>query len=61
MIFEIEWIDEHTHWEAWQLMEERSPILSFVDATTVMVARELRCAVFTFDNDFRQVGLTVIP
>lgn len=59
--YELVWLDEDLHWSAWQLMMDHWPRLSFVDATSVIVARELGCAVFTFDNDFRQEGLPVIP
>ena len=59
--FNIQWIDTDTHWAGWELMIARWPRLSLVDATTVLVARQLGCAVFTFDEDFRQEGLTVIP
>lgn len=60
-LFEIEWIDMDTHRESWGLMVARWPRLSLVDATTVVVAQQLRCTVFTFDEDFRQEGLPVIP
>ncbi|GEM_PF-6706686 len=60
-LFYIRWINMETHWQAWQLMQERWPRLSFVDATTIVVARALQCTVFTFDNDFRQEGLPVLP
>ncbi len=59
----IIWIDRRLADEAWTILERyRDVPLSFTDATTVAAARSRRIReVFTFDDDFEAVGLTVAP
>ena len=42
-------------------MAERGRGLSFVDWTTVVLSREMRVPVFTFDAGFANQGLAVVP
>ena len=59
---EVIWIDERMHEAAWErFMERRGSGLSFVDWTIVVASREISAAVFTFDSDFADEGLAVIP
>ncbi|MDO8635227.1 MAG: PIN domain-containing protein [Dehalococcoidia bacterium] len=61
-IFNIFWIDQSIHWEAWKSMVEKKGIgLNLVDWTTAIVANQLGASVFTFDKDFYNEGLSVIP
>ena len=55
------WIDERTHWQAWEILKE-SPgrRLSFVDCTTVVLANALGATVFAFDEDFRQQNIPLL-
>ena len=56
------WIDSRVHTEAWdRYMAERGRGLSFVDWTTVVLSREMRVPVFTFDAGFANQGLAVVP
>jgi predicted nucleic acid-binding protein len=60
--FQVVWIDQTIHWEAWDAMSEtKGRSLSFVDWSTVIVARRLGAAVFSFDSDFAGQGLVCIP
>ena len=61
-VVNVYWIDAATHQAAWEAMVLRDgKDLSFVDWTTVLVARRLKAAVFGFDADLRTEDLTVIP
>jgi len=52
------WINRRTHWQAWEILKETSGReLSFVDCTTVVLAKALGASVFAFDEDFRQQGI----
>jgi predicted nucleic acid-binding protein len=57
----ILWADEPTHWDAWDMLEARAGRLSFVDCTSVLLARRLGAAVFAFDDHFNQEGLRLLP
>ncbi|MBM3209598.1 PIN domain-containing protein [Candidatus Shapirobacteria bacterium] len=47
---------------AWQRLKEPKFSLSFVDTTNVILMERLGLKeIFAFDEDFRQVGLKVIP
>jgi predicted nucleic acid-binding protein len=59
--FHFLWIDRHTHWQAWEILKEQySREISFVDLTTVLLAKSLDARVFAFDEDFRQEGIFLI-
>ena len=58
----IVWATKRTHWEAWDFLKQRSGRgLSFVDCTTVVIARSLDAKVFGFDEGFASEGLVIIP
>ena len=55
------WIDSRTHWQAWEILKETPRRrLSFVDCTTVVLAKALRASVFAFDEDFKQEGIVLL-
>ena len=55
------WIDRRTHWQAWGILKETSGRgLSFVDCTTVVLAKALGATVFAFDEDFRQEDIVLL-
>ena len=57
----ILWVDAINHWSSWDAMRERQGTsLSFVDWTTVVLAKSLDAKVFAFDEDFVREGLEVI-
>jgi predicted nucleic acid-binding protein len=61
-VWDIFWVDRATHEEAWKRMLERNGArLSFVDWSTIVAAENARAVIFTFDQDFQQEGLIVIP
>lgn len=61
-ITKVHWIDEHMHYQAWNLLASRDGVgPSLVDWTTILVARSLGGLVFTFDRHFEAEGLSVIP
>lgn len=56
------WIEQSLHAAAWgEFVARQGQRLSFVDCTTLLVARGLRAAVFSFDTDFTLEGLSVVP
>lgn len=56
------WMDEPLHRAVWAEFAERSgQRLSFVDCSTLLIARALGATVFTFDSDFSLEGLPVVP
>lgn len=55
------WIDRRAHWQAWEILKEPSERrLSFVDCTTVVLAKALGATVFAFDEDFKQEGIVLL-
>lgn len=55
------WVDSLNHWEAWDLLKARQGRgLSFVDCTTLVLARSLNAKLFAFDEDFIREGLEVL-
>ena len=57
----ILWVDSLNHWGSWDAMRERQGTsLSFVDWTTVALAKSLDAKLFAFDDDFVREGLEVI-
>jgi predicted nucleic acid-binding protein len=61
-LWDIFWVDRVTHEEAWSRMVRRGGgRINFVDWSTIVVAESTRSTIFTFDSDFAQEGLTVIP
>lgn len=59
--FRFLWIDRRTHWQAWEILKETSGRqLSFVDCTTVVLAKALSATVFAFDEDFRQQNIPLL-
>ncbi len=55
------WVDRRTHWQAWETLKETSGRgLSFVDCTTVVLAKALSASVFAFDEDFRQQNIPLL-
>lgn len=61
-VFSIIWVGEKIHKDAWDLVEQRQGReFSFVDATTILIAKEIDAHVVTFDDSFRKVGLKTLP
>ena len=61
-VFQTVWVDAVMHREAWAEMENRAGRdLSLVDWTVLLAARRLGASVFTFDSDFFNEGVEVIP
>ena len=57
----ILWVDATNHWGSWDAMKERRGTrLSFVDWTTMDLAKSLDAKLFAFDEDFVNEGLEVI-
>ena len=55
------WVDAQNHWTAWDFMNDRQGrSLSFVDCTTLLLARSLGAKLFAFDDDFAREGLEVL-
>ena len=55
------WVDANNPWRSWDAMNERQGTrLSFVDWTTLMMAKSLDAKVFAFDDDFALEGLDVL-
>ena len=53
--FRTHWVDAQLHASAWALMASRpGNALSFVDWSTVVLAKELRATVFAFDRRLMQ-------
>jgi predicted nucleic acid-binding protein len=59
----VMWIDVKVHQAAWALIERhRNVELSFTDATSAVIARELKVKkVLGFDGDFRSLGFELVP
>ena len=58
--FQVVWVDEQMHDAAWtRFMENQG--LSFVNWTIAIASQELGAHVFTFDTDFAEQGVAVIP
>jgi predicted nucleic acid-binding protein len=56
------WVDEQLHSAVWsEFAGRRGRRLSFVDCSTLLIARALGATVFTFDSDFSLEGLPVVP
>lgn len=60
---QISLMDADLERATWSVIEEFAGVpLSYVDASLVALGRRLRIAnVFSFDDDFRQAGLTLVP
>ena len=58
----VVWVDEQMHDVAkTRFIENQGRGLSLVDWTIAIASQELGAHVFTFDTDFAQLGLAVIP
>ena len=58
----IIWVGGQLHWKAWDFYKERKGRgLSYVDCTTVVLAKDLEAKVFAFDEGFVREGVPVIP
>jgi predicted nucleic acid-binding protein len=56
------WVDEQLHQAIWEeFNRRRGRRFSFVDCSTLLIARSLNATVFAFDSDFSLEGLPVIP
>ena len=61
-VFSIIWVGEKVHRDAWDLVEQRQGrAFSFVDATTILIAKEIDAHVVTFDDSFKKVGIKTLP
>ena len=61
-VWETLWIYQSTHEQIWNRMRDYGDSrLSLVDWSVIISAEVTRSAIFTFDSDFAQQGLTVIP
>lgn len=62
-LLRVVWVDMNVHRQAWALLERHRDIeLSFTDATSAAVARELKLKkIFGFDGDFRALGFDLTP
>lgn len=62
-LLRVIWVDANIHRQAWALLERHRDVeLSFTDATSSAIARELKSkTVFGFDGDFRSLGFELIP
>jgi len=61
-VFSIIWVGEKIHSGAWDLVKQREGReFSFVDATTILIAKEIDAHVVTFDDSFKEVGLKTLP
>ena len=61
-VFSIIWVGEKTHRDAWALVEQRQGReFSFVDATTILIAKDIDAHVVTFDDSFKKVGIKTLP
>lgn len=61
-VFLIIWVGEKIHKDAWNLVEQRQGgEFSFVDATTILIAKEIDAHVVTFDDSFKKVGIKTLP
>jgi len=61
-VVNVLWVDSLIHHEAWrQMVKRQGSRLSLVDWVTVVSAERLKASLFTFDQDFRQEGITVFP
>ena len=59
---QVLWVDDRMHDAAWQqFTAAQGRGLSFVDWTIVVASREMGTPVFTFDSDFANKGLSVVP
>ncbi len=56
------WIDQPLHEAAWAEYVSRGGVrLSFVDCSTLLIARGLDATIFAFDSDFLLEGHAVLP
>ena len=61
-IVNVFWVHSEIHKQAWELLlANQGAGLSFVDCTLALASRILNAPVFTFDGDFANQGLLVIP
>lgn len=61
-VFSIIWVGEKIHKSAWDLVQQREGReFSFVDVTTILIAKEIDAHVVTFDDSFKKVGLKTLP
>ena len=61
-VFSIIWVGEKIHRDAWALVEQRQGReFSFVDATTILIAKDIDAHVVTFDDSFKKVGIKTLP
>jgi predicted nucleic acid-binding protein len=58
----VVWMDELLHRSIWtDFAARRGRRFSFVDCSTLLLARSLDVAIFTFDSDFSLEGVPVVP
>ena len=61
-VFSIIWVGEKIHRDAWALVEQRQGReFSFVDATTILIAKDIDAHVVTFDDSFKKIGIKTLP
>lgn len=62
-LLRVIWVDAAVHQRAWTVLVRNPDVeLSFTDATSAAVARDLGVkTVFGFDGDFRALGFELIP
>ncbi len=60
-LWEIQWIDQTAHDAIWERMDASGGRLNLVDWSVIVMAEQTRSDIFTFDSDFAQQGLRVIP
>ena len=59
---QVLWVDVHAHAEAWRLyISQQGRGMNFVDCSVAVAARDMDAPIFTFDSDFTNRGLTVVP
>ena len=61
-VWEILWIYRNTHEQIWERMKAQDDgRLSLVDWSLIVSAESSRATIFTFDSDFADKGLKVMP
>ena len=59
---QVHWVDAAVHASAWRrYAESRGAGMNLVDWTVAVVAENMDARIFTFDSDFSNRGLSVVP
>ena len=59
---QVLWVDRRVHSESLRLyISNRGRGMNFVDCSVAVAARDMDAPIFTFDSDFTNRGLTVVP